>query len=193
MYDVIIMDISDPSGKNISPPSDFRQSEFLQSLKSILRPAGMSIINTIVPDNSKLDSVLKEFNKVFDVLYLAKAEEELNHVVYAMNIDFKKDKQNEQEIVIVEPEKLMGRKELDISFKQIVKGLSTKWDPTMNIESYCSSISLKYPQINANPLQMTNAVMTKNNEEFTNRTKELYLDDKEKVTKEKRKKKKNKN
>ena len=40
---------------------------------------------------------------------------------------------------------------------------------------------------------MTNAVMTKNNEEFTNRTKELYLDDKEKVTKEKRKKKKNKN
>lgn len=42
----------------------------------------------------------------------------------------------------------------------------------MNIESYCSHIAQKYPQINVNPLQKTNAMFSsKNDDELTNKTK----------------------
>lgn len=190
MYELIILDISDPSGKNISPPGPFREPEFLNNIKRILVPSGLFIINVIVSDNIKLEAVLKELNKSFDVLYIAKADEELNHVVYAINADFKRGKQNDSEVIVVDPEKVMDKKQLESSFKQIVKNIGAKWDQTMNVESYCSSIALKYPQLNVNPLQMTNAVVSKNETEYTNKTKELYLEDKEKVSKKKKKKNK---
>jgi hypothetical protein len=158
-----------------------------------LIPSGLFIINVIVSDTIKLEAVLKELNKVFDVLYIAKADEELNHVVYAMNVDFRRDRQNESELIVVDPAKIMDKKQFELSFKQIMKNINAKWDSTMNIDSYCSNIALKYPLVNVNALQMTNTVISKNNDtEYTNKTKELYLEDKEKVTKEKRKKKKNK-
>jgi hypothetical protein len=189
IYDVIILDISDPSGKNISPPGPFRELEFLGRIKKILKKNCLFIVNVIVSDNIKLEQVMKEFNKVFDVMYLSKAEDELNHVLFAMNIDFKRDRVGEQEVIVAKPEKLMDKKKLETSFKQMVKAVKPKWDLTMNVESYCTGIQLKYPMLNVNPLQMTNAVVSKNDTEFTNKTKELYLEDKEKVTKEKRKKK----
>ena len=103
IYDVIILDISDPSGKNISPPGPFRELEFLSGIKKILKKNCLFIVNVIVSDNIKLDQVLKEFNKVFDVIYLSKAEDELNHVLFAMNIDFKRERVGESEVIVAEP------------------------------------------------------------------------------------------
>ena len=195
LYDIIIIDINDSSlGSKLSPPKEFLEQEFLANLKRLLTDSGLLMINLVPFVSSVVDACLKDIHKTFDVIFLAKPETEINHVAYMLNTDLKRQKgQDNNELVIVEQNKVPSKKELEISFKAIAKRLAAKWDPTMNLDQYCGEIVLKFPQMNGNPFLMTNVQVAKEGGELSNKTKDMYLEDKEKVTKSQRKKKKNKN
>ena len=194
LYDVIIIDINDSSaGSKLSPPKEFLTQEFLTGVKRLLTDSGVLMMNIIPSETSILDACLKDINKVFDVIYLAKPETEVNYVAFMLNIDLKREMSHDgTELLMVEEEKIPTKKDLEIAFKGMAKSLGVKWDVTMNLDQYCGEITLKFPQLKANPFQMTNVHVTKGEGEYTNKTKEMYLEDKEKVTKSQRKKKKNK-
>jgi len=96
------LDISDPSGAKISPPEPFRDVAYLTKVKALLKENGLLMVNTIASDNKKLDTVIQDLAKVFDLMYLAKAEDELNHVIFAPNINFKRQKNEEDQVIVVE-------------------------------------------------------------------------------------------
>ncbi len=194
VYDMIVIDINDSSaGSKLSPPRDFLSEEYLKRLKQLLTESGVLMINIIPSESAILDNCLKDINKVFDVIYVAKPETEANYVAYMLNIDLKRDQSHDgTELLIVEADKIPSKKELETAFKSMVKTLGVKWDSTMNLDQYCGEIVLKYPLLKNNPFQLTNVHLSKGEGEYTNKTKEMYLEDKEKVTKSQRKKKKNK-
>lgn len=195
LYDVIIIDINDSSsGSKLSPPKEFLTQEFLTGVKRLLTDSGVLMMNIIPSESGILDNCLKDINKVFDVIYLAKPETEVNYVAFMINIDLKREKSHDgTELLIVEEDKILSKKNLEIAFKGMAKSLGVKWDATMNLDQYCGEIILKFPLLKTNAFTMTNVHMSKGEGGYTNKTKEMYLEDKEKVTKSQRKKKKNKN
>lgn len=192
VYDVIIVDINDSSsGSKLSPPKEFLEQEYLENLKSLLNESGILMINLIPAETSVLDECLKDINKTFDVIYVAKPETEVNYVAYMRKENLRREKNHDgSELIIVDEGMVPSKKELENVFKNIVK--SAKWDATMNLASYCGEINVKYPRLNASAFTMTNVQVANKGGEYTNKTKEMYLEDKEKVEKNQRKKKKNK-
>lgn len=194
LYDVIIIDINDSSaGSKLSPPKEFLSQEFLTSLKRLLTDSGVLMMNIIPMESAILDNCLKDINKVFDVIYLAKPETEVNYVAFMLNIDIKREKIHDgTEMLMVEENMIPSKKDLEIAFKTMAKTLNVKWDATMNLDQYCGEIVLKFPLLKAGRFQMTNVQIAKGEGEYTSVAKEMYLEDKEKVEKSQRKKKKNK-
>lgn len=150
-------------------------------------------MNLIPAETAVLDSCLKDINKVFDVIYLAKPETEVNYVAFMLNVDLKREKSHDNsELIIVDEGLVPSKKDIETAFKGIVKNLNAKWDSTMNLDQYCREIAVKYPQLKGSAFKMTNVHVSKGEGEYVNKTKEMYLEDKEKVEKSQRKKKKNK-
>lgn len=74
-----------------------------------------------------------------------------------------------------------------------MKTVVKPWDFTLNIESMCSKITLRYPLLNAGSFQRTNVFLSENdNEKMINNTKAMYENDLGKVVKKEKKKSKNK-
>mgnify|MGYP001319190575 FL=1 len=194
-YDVIIIDINNTSKSDrFNPPREFIDPSYLRKLKSILSEDGLLMYNIISPDKTNTEEVLKTINSEFDIIYFAQPEGELNSLVYAVNYRFSRDTKeiSKEQMVMVQESKLIPKKTMEGFFKAIMKMLPKQWDSTLNLESYVSEITLKYPNLYNNPFQKTNVYVAKDND-ATNKTKEMYLEDLEKVNKSKRKKKKNKN
>ena len=193
LYDIIIVDINDSSaGSKLSPPRDFIEAEFLKNIKSLLTESGVLMMNIIPSEKEILDGCMKDLNKVFDIGYLAKAEGEVNYVAFLLNTDLKRDKSHDgQELLLVEEGMIPSKKELEVNFKGMVKSLGVKWDATMNLDQYCGELVLKFPQMRAGAFTLTNVHVAKDGA-YVNKTKEMYLEDKEKVDKSQRRKKKNK-
>ena len=194
-YRVVVVDINNTSKtERLNPPREFIEAEFLKKLRVILADGGLLIYNIISPDKSNMESVLSDIHKVFDIIYTAQPEGEMNTVVYAINYRFPRQvkEQTKEELMMVEESKLHNRKSLEVGFKALSKLMKKQWDVTMNLETYSAEIALKYPAVYSNPFQKSNAYVEGKDAEATNKTKEMYLDDLEKVNKSKRRKKKNK-
>jgi len=194
VYDIIIVDINDSSAASkLSPPRDFIEQGFLKNVKGLLTKGGVLMMNIIPSEKEILEGCLKDLNKVFDIIYLAKAEGEVNYVAFMLNADLKREKNQEgNEFLVVEEGMIPSKKDLEMSFKGMAKSLGVKWDATMNLDQYCGEIVLKFPQMKTSSFTMTNVYMAKGDGNYTNKTKEMYLEDKEKVDKSQRRKKKNK-
>ena len=196
-YDLIIIDINSDDVNGISPPESFLSHIFLSNLQECLNKNGMLFINFICRDEKIHEKVIKEIAEIFNLVYSARIENEYNTVIYAKNlkyqIDSKKDHNNEEEkIIVVQEETVFEKKMIEINYKNMIKNLKKPWDQTLNLESFLNSIVLQYPNLNKNPFEKKNAHFMDLNENMTNNTKEMYIKDLEKVTKNKQKKKKNK-
>lgn len=196
-YDLIIIDINSDDVNELSPPARFLSPEYLRQLKLCLNKNGMLFINFINKEEKLFDKYLKEINEVFHLIYSANIENEYNTVIYAKNLiyqtDKKKNSKNEdEEIIMVQSETIYNKKLIESNYKNMVKHLKKSWDQTLNLESFLNSIILQYPNLNKNPFEKKNAHLVDVNENATNNTKEMYIKDLEKISKNKKKKKKNK-
>lgn len=72
--------------------------------------------------------------------------------------------------------------------KKVIK----PWDFTLNIESLCTRIGLRYPNLNAGSFTRTNVFVDGGDNKIVNSTKQSYESDLGKVLKKEQKKSKNK-
>ncbi|EAR90517.1 methyltransferase domain protein (macronuclear) [Tetrahymena thermophila SB210] len=197
-YDIIVIDIVSPQENQASPPEQFLQEEFLQKLQKLLENNGLLMINYIGTHQKECDTLLQtKLSKVFDLIYSYKTENELNDVLFAVNTKFKRDvkidnNNQKEELIIVEKDQIKQRKELEINFKQIMKKAVKPWDFTLNIDTLCTKLMLRYPQINTNTLTRTNVYVDQGDNKMVNSTKQQYENDLGKVLKKEQKKSKNK-
>ena len=197
LYDLIIIDINSDDVNEMSPPEQFLIQPFLQNLQKSLNKNGMLFINFVNKDERNFEKVLKDISEVFHIVYSARIENEYNTVIYAKNlkyqIDKKKDGYNEEEkIMRVEENTIFDKKTIEMNFKNIIKNLKKPWENTLNLEGFLNSLILQSPNMNKNPFEKKSAHFLDVKENLTNNTKEMYIKDLEKVSKNKKKKKKNK-
>ncbi|XP_006867104.1 PREDICTED: methyltransferase-like protein 13 isoform X1 [Chrysochloris asiatica] len=83
-YDVIMFDVDskDPTLGMSCPPPAFVEQAFLKSVKSILTPEGVFILNLVCRDLGLKDSVLAGLKTVFPLLYVRRIEGEVNEILF---------------------------------------------------------------------------------------------------------------
>lgn len=82
-YQSIIFDIDSKDNSAIScPPGSFLEDDILKTVKSLLRPEGLFILNFVCRDNELRKSTLRSIKKVFSFVISYKLEEDLNEIFY---------------------------------------------------------------------------------------------------------------
>ena len=193
-FDLIIIDINSEDVNEISPPDKFLTHDFLVNLQKCLSKNGMLFINFISKDEKILEKVIQEIAEIFHLVYAAKIENEYNTVIYAKNLKYQIDKvkdfKNEEEkIFVVLEDTVLDKSKIEINYKNMVKNLKKNWDQTLNLEVFLNNIILQFPNLNKNPFEKKNAQFLNFKENMTNNTKEMYIKDLEKISKNKKKKK----
>ncbi|KAK4433816.1 eEF1A lysine and N-terminal methyltransferase [Sesamum alatum] len=87
--DTLIVDVdsSDSSSGLTCPAADFVDESFLLTVKNSLSEQGLFIINLVSRSSAVKDAVYSRLKKVFSNLFSLQLEEDVNEVVFALNID----------------------------------------------------------------------------------------------------------
>jgi len=195
--DYIVVSISTGNLDEVSPPKPFLEWEFLGSVKKCLRTGGVMCINYISKSKKELEKLIADLSKEFHIVYSVQMETEDNSLVFAVNTQFEyKTSINchnqEEQILIVDEEKIRTKTGLEESFAELYKSTKSKWDVTMNIQQLLTNFVLQHPKHKSNPFEKKK-IATMNEDEMSNNTKEMYLKDYSKVNKkQQQRKKKNK-
>ncbi|XP_055859084.1 eEF1A lysine and N-terminal methyltransferase homolog [Episyrphus balteatus] len=86
-FDAVLFDVD---SKDISlgmscPPPNFLEPEILESLKYVIGPKGMFILNLVCRDEQLREQAVSNLNKVFTSCCCYKLDEDVNEVIYCTN------------------------------------------------------------------------------------------------------------
>eukprot|EP01017_Pseudomicrothorax_dubius_P041822 TRINITY_DN6745_c0_g1_i4.p1 TRINITY_DN6745_c0_g1~~TRINITY_DN6745_c0_g1_i4.p1 ORF type:complete len:527 (-),score=155.94 TRINITY_DN6745_c0_g1_i4:45-1625(-) len=196
-YDLIIVDVAPPSLRA-------ELSSRLPTLKRALRAGGalFAVFRRLGERKDDFTSTVDEIAKEFNLIYSGRADYFEDVVLYCMDVDGLLEKEvnasTKEEITIVKEKLLPSKKDLETRFRR-VKETFASFDETSNLHEYLGEVELAHPRLGKS-FQKTNTFLKRADEEekeergLQNATKDMYLNDFEKVNKRKKdKKRKNKN
>ncbi|XAR62550.1 Endothelin-converting enzyme 1 [Bertholletia excelsa] len=83
---IIDVDSSDSSSGLTCPASDFVEDSFLSTVKDSLTEEGLFVINLVSRSQAIREMVVSRMKKVFDNIFHLQLEEDVNEVLYALNM-----------------------------------------------------------------------------------------------------------